>query len=181
MQQDLLAAVVARYGLPEGDPEPMIDGGDECLLWRLNSVVIRVSPPWRSVRELAWTHQAAAFLAESVPEAICPLTADDATTVFSWQGRPVSVWPFVAGVPLERDVAAQRTQAAGLLARLHRAGLGHTNNAQPHTRLETASLLPDPALDAWLADWRRRDELQGLVHGISTAATSCVATDSLSV
>lgn len=166
MQRELVAAVIARYGLTEAVAEPIVGGGDECQLWRLNSVVVRVSPPSRSVAELAWTHRVAALLAESVPEVTCPLTAADGTTVFSWQGQPVSVWPFVPGEPLDRDVTIQRTQAARLLARLHRTGLRQTGNGRPDaTPRPVPTLLPDPALDAWLAQWHRRDEPRGWVHG----------------
>ena len=166
----LAAAIADRYGIV-GTAVPILDGGDECRLWRLDSIVVRLSPQWRTVEELAWTHRVAAALGASVPEVTRPVPAIDGTTAFSWQRAPVSVWPFVDGIPLDREEQPQRARAARLLGRLHRAAA--TAPPMPDRPVSPAaraagSALPDPALDAWLQTWRAiqaRHEPSGVLHG----------------
>jgi Ser/Thr protein kinase RdoA (MazF antagonist) len=174
MHPGLRAEVLHRYRL-SGAAEPLIGNGDECELWRVDAsppVVVRLSPPWRSVAGLAWTHRVARTLAVGNAEVICPLPGLDGTTIFAWRDRPVSVWPYVQGHTLNRDDANQRTAAAGLLARLHRSALSTSdlNDAPPapippDARVRT---LPDPELDAELTRWHdggARAEPRAVVHG----------------
>lgn len=169
-----LAEIVAdRYGLA-GAPDPIVDGGDECLLWRLAAppvAVVRVSPARRTVAGLAASHRVAAAFGVFVPEVTRPLAAWDGTTVFRWENRPVSVWPLIDGAPLDRENADLRARAAALLARLHLAAtrVGDVV-AKPVTEDRTAahpgSRLPDDALDAWCERWLRHiEEPAGFVHG----------------
>lgn len=165
--------VAGRYGV-SGDAVPIVDGGDECELWRLASappVVVRASPAWRSVSELGYSHQAATAFGASIPEVTCPLASADGSTLFMWNARPVSVWPLIEGEPLDRENAALRGQAAALLARLHRAASQLVISERPTTATNadpTGSVLPDDDLDNWLDHWRRDEgaaEPVGLVHG----------------
>lgn len=164
--------VAGRYGV-SGIAVPIVDGGDECELWRLASsppVVVRASPAWRSLSELAYSHQAATAFG-SIPEVTCPLASADGSTLFMWNARPVSVWPLVEGAPLDRENAALRGQAAALLARLHRTAsqlvIPERRSAAPNAD-PARSVLPDDDLDNWLDRWRRHGatgEPVGLVHG----------------
>jgi Ser/Thr protein kinase RdoA (MazF antagonist) len=167
--------VASRYGA-SGTAVPIVDGGDECELWRLASsppVVVRVSPAWRSMTELVYSHQVAAAFSACIAEVTCPLAGADGSTLFLWNARPVSVWPLIQGRPLDCENAALRDQAAGLLARLHRAA-PHIAISEPGrrpavTKTDPArSVLPDNDLDMWLDRWRRGEaagEPVGLVHG----------------
>jgi Ser/Thr protein kinase RdoA (MazF antagonist) len=165
--------VAERYAV-DGAATPIIDGGDECEIWCLDSsprVVVRISPAWRSVPDIAFSHRVAIAFGTQVPEATCPMVGRDGTTVFEWNGRPVSVWPFVDGPVLDRENAALRIQAAGLLARLHQAAQRLAlEAAEPRTAPADPanSRLPDEDLDTWLTGWRSAPAAcgpAGLVHG----------------
>lgn len=174
MHPGLRAEVLHRYRL-SGAAQPLIGGGDECELWWVDAsppLVVRLSPSWRSVAGLAWTHRAARVLAAGNAEVICPLPGLDGTTIFAWRDRPVSVWPYVQGQTLDRDDVNQRTAAAGLLARLHRSALATSepNDAPPAPIPPDArvQVLPDAELDAELTGWHdgaARAEPQAVVHG----------------
>jgi Ser/Thr protein kinase RdoA (MazF antagonist) len=171
---ELAIEVASRYGV-SGVAVPIVDGGDECELWRLASsppVVVRVSPAWRSTTELAYSHQVAAEFGAWIPEVICPLVGAEGSTLFRWKARTVSVWPLIRGGPLDRENAALRDQAAGLLARLHRVTprLVVSEPWRPAAVMNTgpARSMPDDDLDIWLDRWRRDEaagEPVGLVHG----------------
>jgi Ser/Thr protein kinase RdoA (MazF antagonist) len=174
MHPGLRAEVLHRYRL-SGAAQLLIGGGDECELWGVDAsppVVVRLSPSWRSVAGLAWTHRAARVLAAGNAEVICPLPGLDGTTIFAWRDRPVSVWPYAQGQTLDRDDVNQRTAAAGLLARLHRSALATSelNDAPPAPIPPDARVrvLPDAELDAELTRWHdgaARAEPQAVVHG----------------
>lgn len=172
---ELAMEVAGRYGA-SGVAVPILNGGDECELWRLDSsppVVVRVSPAWRSMTELIHSHHVAAEFGTRIPEVTCPVVGSDGSTLFLWNERPVSVWPLIGGAPLDRTNADLRNQAAELLARLHRAALRIVlpEPTRPPAAAETGtarSILPDDALDLWLNRWRS-DETAGqpigMVHG----------------
>jgi aminoglycoside phosphotransferase (APT) family kinase protein len=170
--EGLLSAVGDRYGVEAGSARVLI-GGTASKVWRLNSVppvVVRLSQYYQ-LRDLQRTCRIAGEFSRAVPEAIQPLVGSDGTPAFLWNGEPVTVWPFVDGLPLDRQDLAQLRQAARLLARLHEAALtcpglgdGQTPNRDES---EAAHLLPDGELDEWLRSWHANnaaDEQIGWMH-----------------
>lgn len=119
-------------------------------MWRAeaggSAVVVRISPAWRTVKEIIWTHEVARFAAQGVDEVVAPLAARDGTMAFLWAGRP----------------------AAQLPARLHTAlhgWPGHTprprgtSASRRHRRAPgDPSELVDPSLDRWRTEWVRAGE-----------------------
>ncbi|HYH78956.1 MAG TPA: phosphotransferase [Longimicrobium sp.] len=175
----LLAAVERRHGLAVATAEPLA-GGYECDVALLTATdgrrcVLRVSPSSRSVEELAWAYELASFAAEWIPEAVAPLAGRDGSLLFLHDGRPVSLFPFVAGRLLDRDDPAERDAAARLLGGLHTLlqdwpGLRPRPDA-PGYRMSSPSIasaaelaeqdavLPDTELARFLASWRANPRL----------------------
>jgi Ser/Thr protein kinase RdoA (MazF antagonist) len=171
----LRADVAAAYRVPLAESMKIVALGDECDIWRLDTprgrLAIRVSPRWRSQAELSRCHSLLAFVATRVPEAVAPLVTVHGTTTIEWEGRPVSVFPWVEGEPLARERPHLRDAAARLLARLHKAMLVWpeagvlSGQATPVTQPRHAELVaPDP--DATLLEvYRSRDLVRGPIHG----------------
>lgn len=148
-------------------------GGQESLAYRLGDHVVRVGPRWRTDADLGWSGSVAAAAAREVPEAVAPVPTVDARFVIRVDGRPVTLWPFVPGHRGDDGDPRQREQAAGLLARLHRA-LAIADLGPTPARVVPAAPVPDLAddeLDAWLASFSRPRQL---VHGDFYAANVLV-------
>lgn len=101
-----------------------LDGGEEATVYRLDSgagtVVLHISPAWRSHDELAWVHRLIQHVKPHVPEAVAPLGAPGETIIeHEWQCA--ALYPFVEGTPLDREDPRQREHAAQCLAAIHRA------------------------------------------------------------
>jgi Ser/Thr protein kinase RdoA (MazF antagonist) len=96
--------------------------------------------------------------------------------VVETENRPLSLFPFVEGAPLNRDDGSQRDQAAVLLARLQRHFIGSTGHGQrPPTsanapgmrkpRQDPAGIF-DPNLDRYLSEIHlERYHLRAPIHG----------------
>jgi Ser/Thr protein kinase RdoA (MazF antagonist) len=159
--------------------EPLA-GGYECDVALLGTsdgarCVLRVSPSGRSVEELAWAYDLAAYAATRIPETVAPLAATDGSLLFRHQGRPVSVFPFVAGRLLDRESPAELDSAARLLGRLHRVlpewptlrprpgspdpVLSTPDVASAAELEQQAAALPDAQLDDFLTRWRAHPRL----------------------
>ena len=154
--RSLIDAVERRYGLDVEAAEPLT-GGYECDVALLTAVsgsrfVLRVSPASRSVEELAWAYDLARYAETRIPEAVAPIAARDGSLVFAHEGRPVSLFPFVAGRLLERGDGVACESAARLLGRFHRVLPGRPGlrprPEPPVHRLES----PDVASAADLAE-----------------------------
>src|SRR5215472_4423717 len=164
MTPGLCAAITNRYHVPL-TPARRLSGGEECEIWLATSddgpFVVRISPGWRSLTQLGWTHTLMLSLCSLFPVVLAPLPATDGSTFFLYNGRPVALFPFIEGAPLDREQPAQRRAAAELLAWLHRAMLAISpapNQPQRHLtetshlpRLEDLETVIDPELDAWHA------------------------------
>jgi Ser/Thr protein kinase RdoA (MazF antagonist) len=114
--------IVHRYGLlPVA--AVAIHNGDEASVWRVQTTagpaVVRVGPAWRTTAEVAWVHDLLDYAAHALDVAVAPRPARDGTTAFWWRGRPVALFPFVAGTALNREDTHLRREAARLLARVH--------------------------------------------------------------
>src|SRR6266567_3810859 len=141
MTPALCTVIAKRYHLSLL-PARRLSGGEECEIWLATSddgpFIVRISPGQRSLAQLGWTH-----------------------TLFLYNGRPVALFPFVEGTPLDREQPVQRDAAAELLARLHCAMLADSAApSQPQRyltetahlpRLEDPEALIDPEFDAWHA------------------------------
>jgi Ser/Thr protein kinase RdoA (MazF antagonist) len=163
--------IVRRYGLlPVA--AVAIHNGDEASVWRVQTtagpagpVVVRVGPAWRTTAEVAWVHDLLDYAAHTLDVAVAPLPARDGTTAFWWRGRPVALFPFVAGTALNREDTHLRREAARLLARVHNT-LRRWPDPRPRPpagpdapsrwpRPPDPSALVDPELDAWHGAWSR--------------------------
>ncbi len=162
MTPALCAAITNRYHLSLS-PTRRLSGGGECEIWLATSddgpFIVRISPGWRSLSQLGWTHTLMLSLGPLLPVIVAPLRATDGSTFFLYNGRPVALFPFVEGQPLDREQSAQRCAAAELLARLHSAMLAvsaapgqpqrHLTETAHLPRLEDPEMVIDPELDAW--------------------------------
>jgi Ser/Thr protein kinase RdoA (MazF antagonist) len=161
----LKALLEERFGLRVAAASRVLGLGDECAVWRTEDpagYAVRVNPVRRSAADLEWVYRVAARFAETVPEAVVPLRAADGRAVAVWEGRPVTVWPWIAGDQLDREQRWSRRAAAGLLARLHGAAAAIAPEGprpEPVRRCERCRHwgdLRDPELDAALEVWKRR-------------------------
>ncbi len=142
-------------------------GGEESAAFRLGELVIRIGPEWRSTEEAEWCHALAAGVRRRISCALAPLQGKDGHTTVRVSGRPVSVWPFVEGRWGDREDPQQVTEAAVVLAGLHRALAACHPGRRPPRTCPTASVfrLEDPDLDRWLAEFAHHHPLIHPLHG----------------
>jgi Ser/Thr protein kinase RdoA (MazF antagonist) len=112
--------IAERWGLAPLPPAKPLEGGHKNTLLRCGDVVLRLEE--RDPESVAWEHELTAFLSHDVPEVVTPLRALDGSTFMETNGVVVSVLPFVAGTPLDREDGEQRLEVARLLARVHWVG-----------------------------------------------------------
>lgn len=146
--------------------ESLLLGGEEAEVWSALSeterFVIHVSGTWRGPAEVSWSHAVATQAATIVPEAVAPISTRG-HTYFTWSGRVVAVFPFVAGEPADREDPKQVADAGRLLARIHRALLAW-QPASPSVTFEHSVIddeLAESDLDAWWSSC-----LQKVRHGV---------------
>lgn len=180
MTPELLEVIERRYGL-HLEPRQVLTGGYECQVWGVESncgaLVVRISPAWRTLEEIAWTHHLISFTSVAIPEAVVPLAAADGSTLFLYRDQPVAIFPFVSGQPLDRAQAHLAESAAKLLARLHRrmrAWPEHWERPQPgpmapmnRPLADDPTELADLTLDAWHSRIQRHKPALtvGPIHG----------------
>ncbi|ADB35036.1 aminoglycoside phosphotransferase [Kribbella flavida DSM 17836] len=179
-----VGVVIAReWGVDCGDGGVRLTGGEDSAAYRVGEVVVRVGPLQRGSAVMEWCH-GVAEAAACLGEVVVPLRTDSGASVVRVAGRPVSVWPLVAGRWLELGNPAEVEQAARLLARVHRELRGVQLPPRPEVSyLEPAAEVHDPAglagsaefdrwrdvlrdeqLDRWLGEFWRRAAKQPL-HG----------------
>jgi Ser/Thr protein kinase RdoA (MazF antagonist) len=148
LRQDLSAA----FGVPAHGRAVRLYGGEESAAYRLGDVVVRIAPQWRTDREMRWFAGLAEHTAAVVPEVVAPVPAVSGDLVVRLSGRPISLWPFVAGDWPTKGDHGLRDQAAELLARLHKALADAPTPDEPPTPMAQGPHedLTDPELDAWL-------------------------------
>ena len=173
---ELHSGVEAGYKLSINAATKLVGLGDECDVWRTDTskgtLVVRISPSWRTKVQLEWSHSLLAFVATQLPEAIAPLAGSNGTTAFMWQEHPVSVYPWVEGEQLRREDRRACDAAAGLLGRLHNAmllwpeGLMRTVREFTPMEREPTPDLKDPDLDEQLSElFRQPEAVRGPIHG----------------
>src|SRR5260370_8705243 len=122
-------------------------------------------PAHRSPLRLQQIHQVLLALAPVLPPVLAPLLAQDGSTLLSYQGRAVELFPFVSGQQLDHENARLRQAAARLLAQMHRTLLPQTKRAASLVRKgvvgeRLSQALPDPPglndldLDRWPSTFR---------------------------
>ncbi len=128
LADEVASAVRARFGRTVTTPRLLGEG----LLnqsWRIDSpdgsYVLRVSRPERPREQVEYEHALIRALHEHVAAVVPPLPGHDGETVQRWRGRILSLFSYVEGTPgtaVEPDVLSR--QAAAMLARIHRVGVG---------------------------------------------------------
>jgi len=177
---DVRTMVEAGYGLRLGTAVTPVDG-EESIGWRVGSdvgdVLVQLAPAWRGTDELQWVHRVLRFAARSLPEVVLPLETLSGETVTLLAGRPITVFPFVAGSRPDVNDAALRADAARLLARFHvtlAAWRGEdrpsASEGSPSRRKHSADPreLADPELDRWSEDLARHGPAlleRRVIHG----------------
>ncbi|MBF8299287.1 MAG: putative homoserine kinase type (protein kinase fold)-like protein, partial [Dehalococcoidia bacterium] len=72
-----------------------LSGGEECEVKLVDSpvgrLVLRISPPWRSARELEWSYELARHAAGYLAQAVCPLLTRGGGTVIVYESCPLSL------------------------------------------------------------------------------------------
>jgi len=181
LADELRSLLEAHYGLRLLKATLLV-GGEEALIWQVSSslgpLVVRMSPAHRSPVRLQQIHQVLLTLAPVLPPVLAPLLAPDGSTLLSYQGRAVELFPFVSGEQLDRENARLRQAAARLLAQLHRTLLPQTERTASLARkgavgerlsqaLPDPPSLHDPDLDRWHRTLREHPAAftVGLIHG----------------
>jgi Ser/Thr protein kinase RdoA (MazF antagonist) len=169
-----ISAVERMIGTPVAT-EAELDGGDEARTVRLSSrrgtFVLRIEPPWRTRRELEWVHAVATQAHGAVPQAVAPIQSNDGGTVLVWRERCASLFPFVDGIPLDREDRALRAEAARVLAAVHLALLSWRGSSRPgsigprRAELTDIAELEDPELDERWRSIRDAGAIVGPTHG----------------
>ena len=181
LADELRSVLEAHYGLRLGKTTPLF-GGEEALIWQVSSsrgsLVVRMSPAHRSPARLQQVHQVLLALAPVLPPVLAPLQAPDGSTLLSYHGQAVELFPFVSGEQLDSENARLRQAAARLLAHLHTTLVPQTQRAaslarkgvvgerQSQTPLDPPGL-HDPDLDRWYSTLREHPDTftVGLIHG----------------
>jgi Ser/Thr protein kinase RdoA (MazF antagonist) len=152
LTDEILHAAGDAFAIDVTADAERLHGGEESATYRVGDNVIRLSPVWREDAELEWCYAVATLASRRVREAVEPRRTDEGRCVIRVAGRPVTVWPFVAGTWAEGNDPQHRRQAAVLLARLHRAlaSLDVAPRPVESTRVAPTPDLADPDLDATL-------------------------------
>lgn len=185
LSDQIRTVVLQAWGVRLGGEPVRLYGGEESAAYRAREVdgaeparevVVRIGPEWRGSEEAEWCHLVAQRAADGgLDEAVVPLRTRDGRTVVRADGRPVSLWPYMAGCWAEGADPAGAVRAARLLARLHRALADVTLPARPVPAGLQIGLagevvyddpaLHDPELDGWLAEFSRRATRVHPLHG----------------
>ncbi|GAB3416446.1 hypothetical protein GCM10027569_39170 [Flindersiella endophytica] len=171
MTDAVRSAVERSWGVRLTGDGVRLTGGEESASYRFGPLVVRIGPTWRSSAELEWSYAIAARIAASVPEVTEPRPTLAGGHVLRVDDRPVSVWPYAEGTWADPDDEAQATQAARLLARLHRA-CARLTDLEPRPGQADLGWLREPhpdvvdaELDHWLAEFQRKRIVRHPLHG----------------
>lgn len=163
VDEALIDAVGTRFGCEIRRATP-IERGDEASVWRAETgrgpMIVHVGAGWRSTEELAWTHRVIRYAAAHVPQALAPLAGTNGSTFFLHDGRPVTLFEFVDGYPLDPGDRALVDHSARLLSCIHSALADWSDGPRPPCRpggpgsadpADDPRELVDHELDRWWA------------------------------
>ncbi len=183
-EPELMAHITAVWGV-DFEGARHLYGGEESAIWLAQRgqtpIVVRLSPAWRTTRELDWVYDTVSRLAHHLPVVPRPLRPEPGReSVSGWvmrqADRLVSVHHWIAG-NIEPVTGTDRlTKVATLLADAHRAldALGpvplrpdHQPWEVPATDFDPANViqLKDAELDEWLVALPERYPDKCLIHG----------------
>lgn len=172
----LIKELQQHYDLSFDDSGIKLTGGYECDVWRVGDYVMRISPEWRSDAELNWTYGYVTELGKEIPEVVAPIKTKDDAYFFRFENRPVLVFPYVEGTPLDSDNPEHLRQSAELLARIHVALMrlsdgttrppSHPSAPTEEPIQDDPKYIQDDALDDWYNEFVQQEDLpMGLMHG----------------
>lgn len=153
-----------------------LDGGYECEVWRVGEWVVRICPDWRNVEALKHIYRHVCLLAKEFPEIVAPIKTAQGDDLLHYENRPIAVFPYISGKPLNRNNDTLLRHSAELLAQIHMASFHISENAiklltpvsDPNLKpIETdPNFIQDPQLDDWYNNFMGRSDLpMGLMHG----------------
>lgn len=154
-------------------PLHWLTGGYEALVLKAEeghrAIVLHVSSSQRSRAELLWCHAVAKHAQRAVPQVVVPIE-HDGDTLAEWGDRLLAVYPFVDGSTLDHADASLRSEAARLLAKLHRGLLDWSGGPRPSGTWTTALVelpvsLRDDDLDAWWNATEAEGVVTSVIHG----------------
>ncbi|MDQ3247938.1 MAG: phosphotransferase [Chloroflexota bacterium] len=141
---ELRAALQSHYQLDPSLPAHHLTGGEWKTLYRVGNAVVSISHPSATVAGVAYEHRFLNYLHPLLPQVPVPIPARDGRTFFEYQGRIVTLLPWMRGNHANREQA--RLPAAILLAHYHQAALNYPDRS------------PRPDVSAWWAwDWADQD------------------------
>jgi Ser/Thr protein kinase RdoA (MazF antagonist) len=176
--EQLQSALRKEYGC-DFEPVKCLAGGYESAVLLLNTDdglrVLKIAPEWRSREELEWSFAAAVHASLGLSEAIAPFLTYRGKCVVLFEGRSLSLWPFIEGRNLNTSDQAECDQVAAIYARLQNslAQWTYSRKRPPTSPLALVvsrssyepDTLKDPLLDAWLTEWRKNRRQVGPIHG----------------
>ena len=129
--------------------------------------VLRISPERMRPEGMNAMAALMEYFAAVIPEVPRPLHTDSGSSYLFSNGLVATLWPFLPGDILQRGDIAATTSAAGILGRLHIAGMSYPRP------FERPGHLPAAALD-W--DWNVNWSWSEIDHLLSGGATALSAT-----
>lgn len=131
-QNRLHSLVKSQYDIGNVKEISKLEGGYWNQTFKLvtdcGDYVLRVSPPRTLAESVVFQHDLMRFMHSRIAEIPLPIAARDGETFFVFENQTVSLLPFMPGEMASRSNPADRTSAAQMLARLHRAALEYPEN-----------------------------------------------------
>lgn len=124
---EVVEAVRVCFGRDMGAASLMVEG----LMnqsWRVESpagaYILRVSRPELARERVRYEHAVVTRLHDEVREVVAPLPGSDGDTLQAWQGRSLTLFPYVEGnLGTSVEPAIRCRRSATMLARIHNAGI----------------------------------------------------------
>jgi Ser/Thr protein kinase RdoA (MazF antagonist) len=152
----LIRAARERYALGHVTSVQRLRGGYANDVFLLTAVeqrlVLRVKYPPVDLDSLTWEHRLLNALSNTMREVPAPLRTRDGATFFLFDGRPVSLMPYLPGAPARPE---DRVPVAQTLGRVH-ATTVRLPQRPGHPRLRDLPFPEIGALPSWLENWRLR-------------------------
>lgn len=157
------------YSLSFDGEWTQLDGGYECDVWKVDSLIVRMCPEWRTDAELRWVYDLVTHCAQHIPQVIAPIKTKDGQPFIRINNRPVLVFSFIEG---SRDNTLI-TEAAKALANIHKAAMDwpqlntpRPSPAQPKVQVIDPEYLKDSELDTWQnTTYANMSKTKGIMHG----------------